>query len=165
MLTKPPFLKGTISVTLSPNVAREGGVRRTLAALVVMLGGVGSAVAQNTGSLPDLQGRWIGTSEAVVLGNTNHHPGDPAKPRASSAEITLTIEKQDGQRFWGKAVSRHSEEPIIGVIGYDGRTILWQSSDGASRGTLVGADTIEILYSHATQSGLVAVANRYVRQK
>jgi hypothetical protein len=140
-------------------------VRRTIAALVVLLGGVGSGVAQNTGSLPDLQGRWIGTSEAVVLGNTNHHPGDPVRPRTSSAEITLTIEQQDGRRFWGKAVSRHSEEPIIGVVGYDGRTILWQSSDGASRGTLVDANTIEILYSHATPSGLVAVANRYVRQK
>jgi hypothetical protein len=140
-------------------------VRRTLAALVVVLAGAGSAAAQDAAGLPDLKGRWVGTSEAVVLGNTGYHPGDPAKPRASSAEITLTIEAQDGRRFWGKAVSRQAEEPILGVIGHDGRTVLWQSSDGASQGTLVDADTIEILYSHATDSGLVAAANRYVRQK
>ncbi len=140
-------------------------MRRTLAALVVVLGGAGGAIAQDAGGLPDLKGRWVGTSEAVVLGSTDYHPGDPASPRASSAEITLTIEAQDGRRFWGKAASRQSEEPILGVIGHDGKTILWQSSDGASKGIIVDPDTIEIVYSHATQSGLVAVANRYVRQK
>jgi hypothetical protein len=132
-------------------------MRKTLAALIVVLGSA-AAAAQDAGGVPDLKGRWVGTSEAVVLGNTDYHPGDPSKPRASSAEITLTIEAQDGRRFWGKAVSRQAEEPIIGVIGYDGRTILWQSSDGGSRGTLVDADTIETLYSHATKSGLVAAA-------
>jgi hypothetical protein len=140
-------------------------MRKTLAALVVVLGGVGGAIAQDAGGLPDLKGRWVGTSEAVVLGSTGYHPGDPAKPRVSSAEITLTIEEQDGRRFWGKAVSGQTEEPTLGVIGHDERTILWQSSDGASKGTLVDPDTIEIVYSHATEEGLVAVANRYVRQK
>ena len=142
-------------------------MKRTLAALVVVLGGAGVAIAQNAGSLPDLKGRWVGTAEAVVLGNTNRNPGDPAKPGASSAEITVTIEieEQEGRRFWGKAVWEQTQEPILGVIGHDGRTILWQSSDGASEGTLVDADTIEIVYSHATDSGLVAAANRYVRQK
>ena len=62
-------------------------------------------------------------------------------------------------------MSRQAEEPILGVIGHDGRTVLWQSSDGASEGTLVDADTIETLYSHATDEGLVAAANRYVRRK
>jgi hypothetical protein len=145
-------------------------MRKTLAVLVVMLGGVGVAIAQDAGSLPDLKGRWVGTSEAVVLGSlgdTNHQPGDPPKPKISSAEITVTIEieEQEGRRFWGRAVWGQTEEPTLGVIGHDGRTILWQSSDGASMGTLVDADTIEIVYSHATDEGLVAAANRYVRQK
>jgi hypothetical protein len=140
-------------------------MRMTLAVLVVILGGAGVVAAQDAGGLPDLKGRWVGTSEAVVLGSTDYHPGDPAKPRVSSAEITLTIEGQDGRRFWGRAVSGQTEEPILGVIGHDGRTILWQSSDGASKGTMVDADTLEIVYSHATDEGLVAAANRYVRQK
>ena len=54
------------------------------------------------------------------------------------------------------------EHPYVGfMIYYVPAESAWYSCSG----TLVDANTIEILYSHATPSGLVAVANRYVRQK
>src|SRR5918995_6619508 len=65
----------------------------------------------------------------------SHEGGCPySRATRGSIEVSVTVlpsvEAQDGRRFWGKAASRQSEERIVGVISYDGRTILWQSSDG-----------------------------------
>ena len=32
------------------------------------------ASAQDTSQIPDLRGRWVGTNEAIVMGNAPHHP-------------------------------------------------------------------------------------------
>jgi len=145
-------------------------MKTTLAVLVVTLGCAGQAgivAAQDAAQLPDLKGRWVGTSEAVVLGNAPHHGGDAGsqnKPRLSAAEFTITIEGQDGRRFWGTIVSKGNQEPLLGVIGFDGKTIQMQDSDGSSQAVIVDRDTIEAIYHH-TGGSLVVAVNRFKRQR
>jgi hypothetical protein len=123
-----------------------------LTVLILTLGCAGQAemaAAQDAPQLPDLKGRWVGTGESVVMGNPLHHGGDAAsrdKPRLSAVEFTYTIKGQDGRRFWGTSTSQRNTEPIIGVIGFDGKTLTMQDSDGTIEGTIVDTDTIEFIY-------------------
>jgi hypothetical protein len=43
-----------------------------------------------------------------------------------SLEFTMIIEGQDGRRFWGNVASPRDREPVLGVIGFDGKTLVAQ---------------------------------------
>ncbi len=142
-------------------------MRKILASLVVTLGcagPAGTAVAQDTTQLPDLKGRWVGTNEAIVQGTPLHHGSGDNKPRLNTLEFTLTVEGQDGRRFWGTVASQRDREPILGVIGFDGKTLVAQDTDGMIQGTLVDRDTMELIYHH-TGSSIVVAAVRIKRQR
>ena len=144
-------------------------MRQILAVLVVTLGCatglLGIAAAQDATQLPDLKGRWVATSESIVLGNVMHHSDvSHNKPRLSSTEFTLTIEGQDGRRFWGTIKSQKGQEPIIGIIGYDGKEVHMQESDGELDATLVDKDTLEAIFHHSTANTIVVSMERFKRQ-
>ncbi len=142
-------------------------MRKAIAILVVTLGcaaQAGIVAAQDAAQFFDLKGRWLATSESIVLGNALHHGAGHDKPRLSAVEITLTIEGQDGRRFWGAVTSQAHREPLVGVIGFDCKTISAHDSDGALQGTIVDKDTVEVIYSH-TGSSTVVTAARFKRQK
>ena len=143
-------------------------MKNILAALVVRLGcagQAGNATAQDAAALPDLKGRWVGISETVVLGNARHHGPSPQNtPRLSSVEFTLAIEGQDGRRFWGTVASKGEQEPLLGVIGFDGKTFVARDSDGSLQGNIVDRDTMEFIYSHTGNSTVVS-ATRAKRQR
>ena len=148
-------------------MSEEHSMRKILATLVVTLGCAGPAgiaAAQDTSQLPDLKGRWVGTNEAIVLGTPLHHGSGANQPRLNTLEFTITIEGQDGRRFWGTAASQRDREPILGVIGFDGKTLVAQDSDGMIQGTLVDRDTMELIYHH-TGSSIVVAAARVKRQR
>lgn len=122
------------------------------------------APATETG-VPDLKGKWVGTSESVVLGSPKHHaPAAGSKPRLSSVEFTITIDGQDGHRFWGSAKSRYSDDFILGVIKQDGKSILARTSEGEIDGRITGADTIELTYSGSGNATVMSI-NTWKRQK
>jgi hypothetical protein len=138
------------------------------AAGLIFIGFSTCAGAQGTGQAPDLKGRWVGKGEAIVLGNAPHHASDPAsqhRPRMSSPEFTITIEGQEGRRFWGVASSQHHKEPVIGIIGFDGKTVSMQDTDGTTDGTLSDPDTLEVVYRHTAPHSTVLSMNRLKRQK
>jgi hypothetical protein len=145
----------------------ESSMRRAIAILAVTLGcaaQAGIASAQDAAQFFDLKGRWLATSESIVLGNALHHGAGQDKPRLSAVEITLTIEGQDGRRFWGTVASQADREPLVGVISFDNKTISAHDSDGTLQGTIVDKDTVEVIYSH-TGSSTVVTAARFKRQK
>lgn len=121
--------------------------------------------AAQGGTLLDLKGRWVGTSESIVRGNALHHaaPGGN-EPLRDNVEFTFAITGQDGRRFWGSVSSKAGKEPIIGLIALDGKTIVASDSDGILEGTIIDPDTIDLVYHHTGQSMVVA-ANRIKRQK
>lgn len=121
----------------------------------------GADLAEN---IADLKGRWIGTSESIVRGQAQHHARARGKEMTlDNVEFTFTITGQDRRRFWGTVSSGRGQEPIMGVIGLDGKTIVAQDDDGLIQGTLVDANTIDLIYSHTGQSTVVA-ATRINRQ-
>jgi hypothetical protein len=142
-------------------------MRKSLTALALTLaiaGGAGIATAQSAQPI-DLKGIWTGTSESIVRGSPPHHAAaDGMAPRLDNIPFTFAITGQDGRRFWGTVSSPTGKEPITGVIGYDGKTIVAEDSDGLTHGTLVDPDTIELIYAHTGKSTVVA-ANRLKRQK
>lgn len=116
-------------------------------------------------AVPDLKGTWVGTSESVVLGTPKHHAAALGpKPSLSSTEFTITIDGQDGRRFWGSAKSRYSDDFLLGVIKQDGKSILARTSEGEIDGRIVDADTIELTYSGSGNATVLSV-NTWKRQK
>jgi hypothetical protein len=140
-------------------------MRKSLTALALTLA-VTAGIAGAQSAVPvDLRGTWTGTSESIVRGHPPHHAAaGNMEPRLDNVPFTFTIVGQDGRRFWGTVSSPIAKEPITGVIGYDGKTIVSEDSDGLTQGTIIDPDTIELIYAHIGKSTVVA-ANRLKRQK
>ncbi len=116
-------------------------------------------------AIPDLKGNWVGTSESIVTGMALHHGAQTGKdPLLDNVQFTFAITGQDGHRFWGNVKSAQGEERLTGVIARDGKTILAQDNDGVIHGTLVDADSIDLIYNHGGSSTVVAL-NTIKRQK
>ncbi|MEH6718470.1 MAG: hypothetical protein V7704_06275 [Aurantimonas endophytica] len=124
---------------------------------------LGMASAQDAAALPDLKGNWVGTSETVLLGSAAHHEDGEAGPRLSEMEFTMAVEGQDGRRFWGTFTSATSNETFIGIIGFNGKSIVARDTDGLIDGVLSDEDTMEVIYSHTGDSTVVA-ATTFERQ-
>jgi hypothetical protein len=140
--------------------------------VIVLLGSVailaaGRADAQ---SVPDLKGTWSGNPQAIVDGPANHHPpgADGTKPaakyRLSEPTFTLTIEGQDGRRFWGTTASPMKTERIIGSLSVDGKSIHIVDEDGFLDGTVVDANTLDLCYRHITPASAVVACDRARRK-
>lgn len=67
--------------------------------------------------------------------------------------------------MWGTVGSSADREPILGVIGFDSKTLTAQDSDGLLQGANVDRDTVEIIYSHATGSSAAVVGITMKREK
>lgn len=141
-------------------------MKRLLAAMVVTLAVAapsGMAMAQDAAALPDIKGNWVGTSETVLMGSTLHHEDGEEGPRLSEMEFTMAVEGQDGRRFWGTFTSAKSSETFLGVIGFDGKSIVARDADGHIDGTLADDDTMQVIYSHTGDSTVVA-ATTFTRE-
>jgi len=112
---------------------------------------------------PDLTGVWTGTSESVVRGDPLLHEGGEA-PHLSEVAFTLTIEGQDGRRFWGALVSPNDSEPVVGVIANDRHAIYLVDLDGYAIDALVDENTLEHCYLQATTEVQVATCVTFTRQ-
>jgi hypothetical protein len=114
----------------------------------------------------DLRGIWKGDSESVITdGGNSHHAGTPQspEPHVSSVAFTMTIDHQDGRRFWGTFSSARSTESVIGVMSRNG-TIYFVDINGYSFGTLLAADKLEMCYLQAAPSGRVASCTELTKQ-
>lgn len=112
---------------------------------------------------PDLTGTWTGTTEAVVRGDPLHHEGGQ-EPYLSDTVFTMTIDGQEGRRFWGNVVSEEGGEPMVGVIANDRSTIYAADLDGYSFITLVDENTIDLCYVLSALHVQVAACNTFTRE-
>jgi hypothetical protein len=122
-------------------------------------------VVQTARAIPDMKGKWVGTSESIVTGMTKHHEAPEGnKPLLDNVEFTLVVEGQDGHRFWGTLSSPNFEEDMTGVVSNDGKSIVARSSEGEVRGTFIDPDTIDLIYS-AGERGTVLAVNTWKRTR
>ena len=95
-----------------------------------------------------------------------HHAAQAGNaPLLDNVRFDFDIVGQAGRRFWGTVTSKTGKEPIIGVIAYDGNTIVAEDTDGNLQGRIVDANTIDAVYSHTNGTSTVVAANRIKRQK
>lgn len=134
-----------------------------LAMTLAVTAPLGTATAQDAAAMPDLKGNWVGTSETVLMGSALHHADGDAEPRLSEVAFTIAIEGQDGRRFWGTVSSPQGNEAILGVIGFDNKSIVARDVDGYMEGDLADEDTMHLIYSHSGDSTVIA-ATTFKRQ-
>ena len=141
-------------------------MKYSLAAMLLTLAvaaPAGMSAAQDAAAMPDLKGKWVGTSEAMVLGSAAHHDDGDAGPRLSEVEFTMAVDGQDGRRFWGTVSSAKSSEDFMGVIGFDGTSVVMRDPDGYMEGDLADDSTMHLIYSHTGDSTVIA-ATTFTRQ-
>jgi hypothetical protein len=119
-------------------------------AWIVLLGClVGTPALADAGGYPAMVGAWKGSSETVVLGDHEHHQAGTQEPRLSSLAFTLTVQGQDGRRFWGTVESAHFKESLLAVFRTDAVNLLGADSSGTIEGRLLGPDLLELCYAEA----------------
>jgi hypothetical protein len=138
---------------------------KELALVCLMLGALTApTLAQN--AVPNLVGAWKGESESVVLGGGNVHHGAtaaPTEPEFRSLAFTLTIEKQDGRRFFGTFASARGSSKELGVIGRNG-SIYLVDAEGQSEGTMLSPTQIDLCYLKQSSDARIASCTVLTKQ-
>jgi hypothetical protein len=111
----------------------------------------------------DMTGTWTGTNKSIVSGLPAHFPVTAPSTivdgnRLIEVKITVKIDGQDEGRFWGTLGSETKVEPIIGVIGADGKRVRMVGQGGSAiEGTLLDDGTLELFYTE-NRAGVSAAA-------
>lgn len=120
-------------------------------------------VTADDAAIPNLKGAWVGEYEAYF------HAG------MTKARVEIEITEQTGAGFRGFNSWQHhrdkqpplavqkgkpatsDKEPIMGVVGFDGKTlyIVEQGDDGRLDAALVGPDTMRVIYTESGDNALV----------
>ena len=125
------------------------------AAFVALIGSASCAIAQD---FTDIQGKWVGKTEAIAIGTPVHSNNPNPKSRdaaLSERDVTLTVTGQKGRRFWGTFASTGGSEPIIGVFSGPGRFV-FIDRDGYTNGTVRPDGTIEWIYQRSGDTMVAA---------
>ncbi|WP_395714196.1 hypothetical protein [Reyranella sp.] len=150
-------------------MTRRHGLIPIALALTVLCGGASAAWAQ---TFPNMKGAWTGTSRSIVLGPAPHHKDNPAARavggdvRLSEMKFTITVEGQEGNRFWGHISSSVMTEPLIGAFSSDGKRFrIVQRQNGMLDGVMSGADKFETFYSDAKPNLIAVGVTEYTRER
>jgi hypothetical protein len=112
-------------------------------------------------SAPDVTGVWKGASDSVAMGKLGHADATDA-PKFLHVEWTLTIDKQEGQAFYGAKASPRAKETVVGVI--DGATLYMADDDGVYIGKLTSKNKMIIKYIEPGKDSKVASITHYARE-
>ena len=122
----------------------------------LVLGATAAAAAP-----PDLHGAWRVEGSSIGEGAAPFHPGNapPAAqgmaPRLRHVSITLRVDGQEGERFWGVYTNADASEDFIGSFTGEAGRFLLVDVDGFTEGT-VGADgSMQYCYRHVTSASRV----------
>lgn len=149
-------------------------IRAVAIAATVLLAFVGStvAVAEDAKSLPNLLGTWIDSNRVVlhVKGKTHAKAGlrvtEQEGPYFRGIHFWEIVEKENPPHTVGGKKVHTAEEPILGVIGFDGKTIYMVEHDdwGMKFARLVEPDKMEVVYMEAGP-GAAITRFYYTRKK
>jgi len=119
----------------------------------------------------DMTGTWTGTNKSIVSGLPAHFPVTARSTivdgnRLVELKITVRIDGQDEGRFWGTLSSESRAEPVIGVIGSDGKRVRMIGQGGSAiEGTLLDDGTLELFYTENRAGVSVAATNVLTKAK
>ena len=135
------------------------------APIVALTGLITATAALAQTAVPDFRGTWKGESETIILGDGNAHHGSTASlaPRFNSVPFTLTIDKQEGRRFFGTFSSSISSETVIAVISHSG-TIYMGDDDGYMVATMLAPNRLEVCYLLQSPTSRIASCTEFTKQ-
>lgn len=138
-------------------------MKRILLTLCV-LGFLFAATAAFAGEVPDLTGTWSGENRGIMVGNLGHIDPMPTPTfKVNATNMAITIEKQEGHRFYGKRFSSRKTESLVGFIDPDNKTLHMVDEDGYLSGMLNEDGTLFIRYLEAGKSQ-IATFGVYTKQ-
>jgi hypothetical protein len=135
----------------------------TLAAVSTLVLSYASASAD---AVPNLIGKWMGTSHSIMVGAVDSLPsggGTWEKPHMFESPLEIEITNQEGRRFWGHhIVGGKKQGSFIAVLSTKGDKIIAVDSDGTISGWITGPDTVEVCYSHVAGDSTPEPSNSVV---
>ena len=138
-----------------------------LAAASLLLTSTLAVAASDTGGFPDVRGQWKTGVDHAVTGSGPHYRKDPTpgQARNEKADVTLTINRQEGRKFWGEFNANGETTPVLGVIASDKKTMYRvDATGGHAIATLVGHDKLDGCYFRGGQDLMVAGCHIMTRQ-
>jgi hypothetical protein len=138
-----------------------------LLALLAFALAAGPAWAQ-TQTPPNLTGTWKAVSPgAAVVGSSPYFPsaaqGEPwfTEP----LEFTITIKTQKANRFVGELTDGKRTEKLVGAISPNNLGGIILDDDGQYIFTIRDIETLDVCYSHTTQSSKVVACYPWTKNK
>jgi hypothetical protein len=139
-----------------------------VAAASLLLASTLAMAANETGGFPDVRGQWKTSVDHVVTGSGPHYRKDanPGQARNEKTDVTLTIDRQEGRKFWGNFSANGEVTPMLGVIASDKKTMYRvDATGGHAIATLVGRDKLDGCYFRGGQDLMVAGCHIMTRQR
>jgi hypothetical protein len=117
-------------------------------------------------ALPNLIGTWSTRSEGTMVVRGKDPGARLHYPEGSSTLVgEATFTKQSGRLVEGTFKTPKATEPFVGAFGLDGRTIYAVDTDGLFDLRVVDADTLEVVYRHATPTTSVVSVGTWTRKR
>lgn len=132
--------------------------------ILAVLGVIGCTVkttAQRT-EIPNLVGKWSGTSEAIVFGDLQHRD-KTTDHTFTSMKFVIDITEQKGRVFYGTRTSAKMSESIVGYIAYNNTDIHFVDHDGSFQATLTDEGALEVGYLEEGTTSRVAAICVYTK--
>ena len=78
---------------------------------------------------------------------------------------TITLEQQEGRRFAGTRASARATDPLIGMMGSDGKRLHMVDNDGTLTGELLGSDEMEVCRTEVTPQSMIVSCGTFTRER
>lgn len=116
--------------------------------------------------IPNLVGTWAVQSEGAYL-SKGSEPGTWTHFQDGTNSITaeFVVTKQQGRVFYGTFTSKRTTENVIGVIGWDSKSVYFVDHDGFTDATIVNKDKMTCIYRHVGEKDSVVAAAVLTRKK
>lgn len=114
--------------------------------------------------IPSLVGAWtVKSVGGVVIRGEQPGPFTHWTHQQSTLEAEVVFTEQKGRVVFGTFKSARAEEAFVAVIGA-GNRFYFADQDGYLDGQILDADTIEVIYRHASQTDTVAAIGTWTRK-
>jgi hypothetical protein len=112
-----------------------------------------AAVLDEKPKIPVVVGEWTGKSETLVLDGPAQE-----KPQLVETPYSLSIEGQDGRRFWGKVRTADSADPFVALFSSSHVFGYGAGGTGFYHFRSHGPDRLELCYTQPGTSAAKAIA-------
>jgi hypothetical protein len=96
-------------------------------------------------------------------GYTHHSATQQNEPQLRSVSFTLTVERQEGRRFFVTFSSARGSERVIAVSSRSG-AILLADNDGHTHGTMLAPNRMELCHLHVAPTVRIASCVELIKQ-